>query len=126
MLLAHFAFDQSTPPQSWSLLHGQNPVDLLQVIDVVASKHPYDRFDALTPRKYSRVFRSGIRLTYSEGMRYSKPQAGFSNSQSPNQPIQQCTVRAVVRIGAMSVSRLQTDLMRYQEIVEDASAPPPT
>ena len=29
------------------LLHRQNPVDLLHMINVVASKHPYDRFDAL-------------------------------------------------------------------------------
>ena len=29
------------------LLRRQNPVDLFDVIDVVASKHPYDHFDAL-------------------------------------------------------------------------------
>ena len=29
------------------LLRRQNPVDLLHVIDVVAGKHPYNRFDAL-------------------------------------------------------------------------------
>src|SRR6266478_361896 len=34
-------------PNAELLLHRQNPVDLLHVIDVVASKHPYDRFDAL-------------------------------------------------------------------------------
>ena len=34
-------------PNAELLLHRQNPVDLLHVIDVVASKHPYDRFDGL-------------------------------------------------------------------------------
>src|SRR5207244_7237411 len=31
------------------LFHRQNPVDLLHMIKVVASKHSYDRFDALLP-----------------------------------------------------------------------------